>query len=79
MNFEIYYSMLILFGFILGSIYGGYDIAINKKDIYKIENILLIFLYALVGLIIAMFTPFLIPCFIIGIISYKFVKFIIQI
>lgn len=74
MDFETFYSMLLLFGFIIGSIYGGTDLALRKKNIFKFENLLFIFLYALSGLILSMFLPLLIPCFGIGIISYHFVK-----
>ncbi len=74
MDFDNIYSMLLLFGFIIGCIYGGTDLELQKKYIFKFENLLYIFLYALSGLIISMFLPLLIPCFGIGIISYHFVK-----
>ncbi len=74
MYFEKYYFILLLLGFFIGSLYGGYEIAINKKNIYKFKNLIIIFFYALFGMIMSMFIPLLIPCFCIGIISYHFVK-----
>ncbi len=78
MDFEKTYSMIIFLGFIIGSLYGGIEMALKKRKINKIENLLIIFFYSLLGMMIGIFLPFMVPCFIIGIFSYSFVLLLLE-